>query len=151
MKKPCASSPEVSARMSVAKTSGTQPEMAIRRLLFKAGLRYRVQYRVSGLARRSIDIAFPRVRLAIFVDGCFWHGCERHRSVPTSNAEWWMAKLTENRLRDNDTGKRLSNFGWSVLRFWEHDNPQLVASKILRVVQRLSSRVPENAVQRMRS
>jgi DNA mismatch endonuclease (patch repair protein) len=127
---PNASSPEVSERMRRAKTCGTGPELAVRRLLFAKGFRYRVQARVPGLSRRTIDVAFPGKRLAVFIDGCFWHGCSRHRTVPKNNHAWWLAKLIENRQRDRDTDKTLTRMGWRVLRFWEHDDPARVVATI---------------------
>lgn len=130
MRKPEASSPEVSERMRRAKTSGTEPELAVRRLLFANGFRYRVQSRVPGLSRRTIDVAFPGKRLAVFIDGCFWHGCAQHRTVPKKNHAWWVAKLIENRQRDWDTDKTLVRMGWRVLRFWEHDDPIRVMAAI---------------------
>jgi DNA mismatch endonuclease (patch repair protein) len=128
--KPIASSAQVSQRMKEARTSGTAPELLVRRALFSAGLRYRIQYRVSGLSRRTIDVAFPRQHLAIFVDGCFWHGCVLHRTVPKSNRSWWLRKLQENRGRDRDTDIRLAKLCWQVFRFWEHDNPAVILAKI---------------------
>lgn len=132
--KPPASSAQVSERMRQAKTSGTAAELLVRKLLFSAGLRYRIQYRVSGLGRRTIDVAFPRERLAIFIDGCFWHGCALHRTVPKSNRTWWRRKLNENRARDRDTDARLAALGWQVLRFWEHDDPSEALTEIRRAL-----------------
>lgn len=108
--------------MKNVKISGTFPEMAIRHRLHRAGYRYRVQYRVSGLPRRTIDIAFPSMRLAIFVDGCFWHGCIAHRPLPKSNADWWSRKILENKTRDADTSAQLKRLGWEVVRLWEHED-----------------------------
>lgn len=101
----------------------TGPELALRSLLHAAGYRYRVAYPVPGLPRRSIDIAFTRAKVAVFVDGCFWHGCSEHRQVPASNREWWAAKLEKNRARDEATTAHLEHLGWTVLRFWEHTEP----------------------------
>jgi DNA mismatch endonuclease (patch repair protein) len=120
--RPQSSSAEVSARMRRAKTAGTRPELSLRRLLHREGLRYRVQYRIKGLPRRTIDIAFPKARLALFIDGCFWHGCTLHRTIPKSNNEWWTLKLVGNQARDRDTDERLGRLGWRVLRFWEHED-----------------------------
>ena len=134
--KPIASSPEISERMRQAKTRGTKPELMIRRLLHAAGYRYRVQFRASGLARRTVDLAFPCQRVAVFIDGCFWHGCTLHRSIPKSNNRWWSQKLTENHNRDVDTDERLKRLGWRVLRFWEHDDPANAVSMIRSVLKR---------------
>lgn len=134
LKTPPASCPGVSKRMRAAKTSGTEPELAVRKLLFSDGLRYRVQYRVVGLNRRTIDIAFPREQLAVFIDGCFWHGCTVHRTIPKSNNEWWKQKIDGNRERDRDTVALLKRLGWRVLRFWEHENPVIVLAQIKKVL-----------------
>lgn len=111
----------VSARMRRQRSSDTQVELAVRRALFSSGLRYRKHYPVPGRPRRSIDIAFPARRLAVFIDGCFWHGCVLHKSVPKSNEAWWSAKLEQNKQRDAETTSLLTEQNWRVLRFWEHD------------------------------
>jgi DNA mismatch endonuclease (patch repair protein) len=84
-------------------------------------LRYRVALPVPGARRRTIDVAFTRVKVAVFVDGCYWHGCVQHHKVPESNREWWTEKIRRNRLRDEQTTEHLEQLGWRVLRFWEHD------------------------------
>lgn len=106
--------------MRSQRTKGTEPEMALRRALFANGYRYRVQYRIPGMARRTIDIAFPRRKVAVFVDGCFWHGCPDHCVPPRNNAEWWARKLETNRERDAQTRQHLEASGWIVIRLWEH-------------------------------
>lgn len=108
----------------------TRPELAIRRLLFARGLRYRVQYPVPGMPRRSIDIAFPARRVAIFVDGCFWHRCPVHHVAAKNNAGWWADKLDRNVERDRETDRLLTDGGWTVLRYWEHESAETVAEKI---------------------
>lgn len=107
--------------MSIQRRRDTQPEVAVRRLLHASGLRYRVAYAVPGQRRRTIDVAFPRHRVAVFIDGCFWHGCPSHGTKPTANSEWWRRKLEANRARDADTTAVLQAAGWRVLRFWEHE------------------------------
>lgn len=109
----------------------TQPELQIRRLLFASGLRYRVNLRVPGLARRSIDIAFPRRQVAVFVDGCFWHSCPVHGVAPANNAEWLAAKLAANKARDLETASHLDSLGWRVLRIWEHEKAEDAACRIV--------------------
>lgn len=94
--------------------------MALRRELHRRGLRFRVVYPVPGNRRRSIDVAFTRQRVAVFVDGCFWHGCPDHGTRPTANQEWWRIKLQANADRDRDTDRLLAEAGWQVLRIWEH-------------------------------
>lgn len=94
------------------------------------GLRYRVQFAVPGNRRRSIDIAFTRVRLAVFVDGCFWHACPDHGTSPRTNSDWWQWKLERNVARDRDTDRLLTAAGWTVLRIWEHEDPRAAATRV---------------------
>ena len=117
---PGSSGAAASRRMRQLKRRDNGPELALRRQLHAAGLRYRVAYPMPTLARRSIDVAFPALRIAVFVDGCFWHGCPEHGNVPSANTEWWQAKLAANQARDADTTARLQELGWRVLRLWEH-------------------------------
>jgi DNA mismatch endonuclease, patch repair protein len=130
-----ASSARVSAQMSRQPRKDTQPEVFLRRLLFTRGFRYRVHLRVPGLPRRSVDIAFPGVKVAVFVDGCFWHGCPEHGTVPRSNCEWWRKKLDGNRSRDDETADHLSALGWRVLRFWSHEDITVMADTVAACVQ----------------
>jgi len=116
--------------MSVARRKDTAPELALRRELHRRGLRYRVTYPVPGLRRRSIDIAFTRARVAVFVDGCFWHGCPEHGTTPRSNQDWWLAKIETNMARDRDTTGVLTASGWLVARFWEHQQVDEVADTV---------------------
>lgn len=125
---PRASSAEVARRMRAQPRRDTAPELAIRRELFSRGLRYRVDFRAVG--RRRVDIAFTRRKVAVFVDGCFWHSCPAHRTSPRSNAEWWRRKLDANVRRDRDTDAELEAHGWLVVRVWEHENPAEAASRI---------------------
>jgi DNA mismatch endonuclease (patch repair protein) len=127
---PGASSEGSSRRMRVARRRDTGPELALRRALHALGLRYRVAYPVPGQKRRTIDVAFTRARLAIFVDGCFWHGCPVHGTRPTANHSWWEAKLAANQSRDADTNRVLASCGWQVVRMWEHEDPIEVAKRI---------------------
>jgi len=120
----------------------TTPEVAVRRLLHRAGLRYRIHYRSSDLPRRTIDIAFPSRRLACFIDGCFWHQCTEHYVEPKTNTEFWQHKMAGNRRRDRETDAVLAEAGWTVLRFWEHQPPNGVAEEIGRVMSSVPS--PEN-------
>ncbi|MEU4360491.1 very short patch repair endonuclease [Promicromonospora sp. NPDC023987] len=118
---PGSSSTGVSARMSRARRRDTAPEVALRRELHARGLRYRVAYPVPGQRRRTIDITFTRLKVAVFVDGCFWHGCPEHGTKPRSNSAWWQEKLAANAARDADTDRALTELGWLVIRVWEHD------------------------------
>lgn len=91
-------------------------------------------YPVPGQRRRTIDVAFTRHRLAVFVDGCFWHGCPEHGTAPRQNSEWWQTKLAANEARDRDTDVVLASQGWRVLRAWEHEDPEKVADEIQRLL-----------------
>lgn len=119
---PGSSSEAVSRRMSTLKRRDNDAELALRRALHAAGCRYRVTYPVPGLPRRTIDIAFTRAKVAVFVDGCFWHGCPEHGTSPRANSAWWRTKIEANRARDDDTSQHLVAQGWRVLRFWEHED-----------------------------
>jgi DNA mismatch endonuclease (patch repair protein) len=120
--------------MSRQGSRDTAPEVAVRRLLHASGLRYRVNVPVPGMPRRTIDIVFPKAKIAIFLDGCFWHGCPQHATHPKANAEWWRTKLDKNMARDAETTEHLAAEGWTVLRFWEHESAESVASHITTTV-----------------
>lgn len=124
------SSPEVSARMSRQASRDTTPEVAVRKLLHAAGYRYRINERVPDMSRRTIDIAFTRAKVAVMIDGCFWHGCPEHATQPKSNSEWWRVKLDRNVARDVETTEHLTTAGWTVLRFWEHTPAAEVAATV---------------------
>ena len=129
------SSSEGNRRSMVANRSrDTRPELAVRRLLYARGLRYRVAYRPVPALRRTADVVFTRQRLAVFIDGCFWHGCPLHRTRPTRNAEFWGEKLDRNAARDADTTSRLEAAGWTVLRFWEHEAAEAVVEAIVATI-----------------
>jgi DNA mismatch endonuclease, patch repair protein len=112
-----------SARMSRQASRDTAPELAVRRTLYAAGHRYRLHRPVPDMPRRTIDIVFPGAKVAVFLDGCFWHGCPQHATQPKANAKWWRAKLDGNMARDAETTTHLRDLGWTVLRFWEHEDP----------------------------
>ena len=122
--------------MSRQASKNTAAELAIRRLLHAAGLRYRVEFPVPGMARRRIDVAFTSVKVAVLIDGCFWHGCPEHATQPKATAEWWRQKLDRNMTRDRETTEHLTTGGWDVLRFWEHEAPEEVALRIAAAVER---------------
>ncbi len=113
----------------------TGPELAVRRALHARGLRYRVDHPLPFDRRRRADIAFTRAKVAVFIDGCFWHGCPEHGTTPRTNSAFWSEKIERNRARDADTTQRLSADGWSVMRFWEHDDSGAVAEAIARQVR----------------
>lgn len=113
----------------------TGPELALRHALHAAGLRYRVHYPVSDRPRRQADLVFIGARVAVFVDGCFWHGCPEHASWPKSNAAWWRSKIERNRSRDAETDLLLADKGWVSLRVWEHEDPLQAAQRITESVR----------------
>lgn len=117
-------------KMSTLARSDTKPELALRRELHRRGFRFRVQMKVPNNRRRTIDIAFTRARLAVYVDGCFWHGCPEHHVAPRANAEWWVWKVERNRARDRDTDARLLEIGWTPLRIWEHEHIESAAQRV---------------------
>jgi DNA mismatch endonuclease (patch repair protein) len=129
--------------MSRQGSRDTAPEVAVRRLLHAAGLRYRVNVPVPDMPRRTIDIAFTKAKVAVFLDGCFWHGCPQHATHPKANAEWWRTKLDKNMARDLETTAHLTTAGWTVLRFWEHEAPTSVAEGVKSIILR---RLSENDV-----
>jgi len=108
----------------------TSPEVAVRSLLHRAGYRYRVDVPLTFDRRRRADIVFPRAQVAVFIDGCFWHGCPNHYSAPATNIEYWAHKVDQNRARDHDTVLRLNESGWLALRYWEHEDPSDVVADI---------------------
>ncbi|MCX5406994.1 very short patch repair endonuclease [Streptomyces sp. NBC_00335] len=120
--------------MSRQKSKDTGIEMALRRALHASGLRYRVHRRPAKGVRREADIVFGPTRIAVFVDGCFWHGCPEHVTWPRRNAEFWRAKIEGNRARDRDTDVRLAELGWLSLRVWEHESPDEAALRIAAAV-----------------
>jgi DNA mismatch endonuclease, patch repair protein len=113
----------------------TKPELALRSLLWARGLRYRVDHKVLSGMRRRADLAFLGPRVAVFVDGCFWHRCPEHGSMPRANREWWAAKLDRNVERDRDTDARLAAAGWLVVRIWEHDRLDDAVTRIEQAVR----------------
>jgi DNA mismatch endonuclease (patch repair protein) len=115
----------------------TKPERAIRSILHREGYRYRVHQRPLPALRREADILFGPAKVAVFVDGCFWHGCPDHATWPAHNADWWEAKIEGNRARDRETDRRLAGCGWSVVRIWEHEDPERAAQRVMAEVDRL--------------
>lgn len=128
------SSAEASRRMQRVRQKDTSAERALRHELHAFGLRYRLQVPVLSKPRRVADVTFIGARVAVFVDGCFWHGCARHATWPKQNAEFWRAKIVANQERDRDTDARLRADGWEVVRVWAHETPREAASRIAAVV-----------------
>jgi DNA mismatch endonuclease (patch repair protein) len=134
-REPFASSERVQRKMSNLARRDTGPELRLRRELHRLGLRYYVHRRpLSGL-RREADIVFPKARVAVFVDGCFWHGCPDHgRRLHRTNGWYWPEKIERNKARDCDTDLQLERAGWSSVRVWEHDNHEVAAQQIAETV-----------------
>ncbi|WP_211340824.1 very short patch repair endonuclease [Xylanimonas allomyrinae] len=109
-----------SARMARVRNRDTAAELAVRRELHRRGRRYFVQRAILP-GRRRPDIVFPRAKVAVFVDGCFWHSCPQHATRPKTNAAWWAEKLARNVARDRQTDADLEAAGWRVVRVWEHE------------------------------
>lgn len=131
--------PSTSRRMARTRQRDNARELALRSELHRRGLRYRVHQRLLDGSRRTADIAFPRRRIAVFLDGCFWHGCPVHGTKPRNNAAWWREKIDANVARDRDTDARLAAAGWLVVRVWEHDDLGDAADRIERVVRATST------------
>jgi DNA mismatch endonuclease (patch repair protein) len=122
--------------MQSNKGRDTKPEIALRSAVHALGLRYRVSTRPLKTLRRTADLVFPKVRVAVFLDGCFWHGCPRHHTVAATNAKFWSDKVQANRTRDQDTDRRLAEAGWASVRVWEHEDPVEAADLIRAVLAR---------------
>ncbi len=117
----------------------TRPELAVRSAVHRRGLRYRVSVRPLPDVRRSADLVFPSARVAVFVDGCYWHGCPDHYVPSLSNQDYWTAKISKNRARDADTNTQLLANGWLPLRVWAHEDPEQAADRIVLIVRERSA------------
>lgn len=112
----------------------TKPERLLRSLVHAAGLRYRIAAKPLPDMRRTADLLFRPARVAVFVDGCFWHGCPDHFVPPKTNPDYWQEKINGNVQRDRDTDARLAEAGWLVLRFWEHEAPEVCSQTVCAAV-----------------
>jgi DNA mismatch endonuclease (patch repair protein) len=121
--------------MQANRRRDTAPEMAIRRLVHASGLRYRVDARPLANIRHTADMIFTRARVAVFIDGCWWHGCAEHYRPPASNIAYWADKVGGNRARDRQIDQALISADWTVIRIWEHESPELAARRIEAVVR----------------
>lgn len=142
MGRPSASSPEARRRMLATRRRDTTCEIALRSAVFRLGLRYRVDWPLPGTRRRA-DLAFVGAKVAVFVDGCFWHACPVHATWPKANAAWWRDKILGNVRRDRDTDSRLRAAGWTVLRYWEHEEGSRAARRIARAIDGLKQSAHE--------
>jgi DNA mismatch endonuclease (patch repair protein) len=133
---PPPSSPAAENRMKASKQRDTTPEKTLRSNLFRKGLRYRIHKKPIMELNRVADILFPSIKIAIFVDGCFWHGCPIHGTQAKANAQFWKEKIERNKERDIDTTKQLENAGWTVIRIWEHEDLGKVSEEIYKLVHK---------------
>jgi DNA mismatch endonuclease (patch repair protein) len=129
-----ASSEATRKKMLGNKSRDTSPELRVRSLVHRRGLRYRVAQRPIPTLRRTADLVFRRAKIAVFIDGCFWHGCPEHYRPPSTNPDYWRDKIEGNRLRDQETDELLAQAGWEVLRFWEHEDEDEVADAVCAAV-----------------
>ncbi|GGV56122.1 very short patch repair endonuclease [Streptomyces griseoloalbus] len=128
--------------MQAIRSRDTKPEITIRRLVHAAGLRYRVAARPLPDLRRTADMVFRPAKVAVFIDGCYWHGCPEHYVPPKTNSGYWSEKVIGNVRRDRETDEKLREAGWLVLRFWEHEPSDACADKIaLAVLARREARL----------
>jgi DNA mismatch endonuclease, patch repair protein len=120
--------------MRAAHQRDTAPELAVRAELHRRGLRFYVDRRPIPSLRSRADILFPRQRVAVYIHGCFWHGCPEHGTWPKANAAWWRAKIERNQTRDRRIDSQLKAAGWTVVQAWAHEPPEMVADKVVAVV-----------------
>ncbi|WP_236976865.1 MULTISPECIES: very short patch repair endonuclease [Mycobacterium] len=131
-----ASSHIARATMRANRSRDTTPEKLLRSALHALGLRFRVSARPIPSLNRTADIVFRPARIAVFVDGCFWHGCTTHYTAPRANADFWRAKIQRNQERDRQTDEQLAAEGWTVMRFWEHEDLTQAAVRIEEAVRK---------------
>lgn len=116
----------VSQQLARMPVRDTKPELRVRSALHALGMRFRITSRLPGRP----DVVFTRARLAVFVDGCFWHACPTHGVLPKNNREWWRSKLSRNVERDREKDDALRSLGWDVIHVWEHEDATEVAQHI---------------------
>lgn len=127
-------STQISSRMSRQARRDTKPEIELRRRLHRLGYRYRVNHPLPGMPRRRADLTFTAKRVVVFVDGCFWHGCPEHGTSPRNNGVWWAEKLRKNVERDRETEAHLHELRWTVVRIWEHEDPDEAVRRVVRAL-----------------
>jgi DNA mismatch endonuclease, patch repair protein len=130
-----ASAPAIRARMQAQRTADTSPEVALRRELHRLGLRYRLHRRPIPEARGTADIVFTPALVAVYIDGCYWHGCPEHFRPGSKNLDFWLPKIEANRARDERSSQLLADMGWLALRVWEHEEPVVAAMRIRAVLR----------------
>nr|WP_091678675.1 very short patch repair endonuclease [Amycolatopsis marina] len=122
--------------MSKVRSRDTKPELRLRSALHKRGFRYRVGVRPVRSLRRTADIVFGPARVAVMVDGCFWHGCPEHYRPSSVNAHWWRTKIEANIRRDRETDGALRQADWLVVRIWEHEPVEVAVERVVEAVAR---------------
>ncbi|MFD6568301.1 very short patch repair endonuclease [Micromonospora profundi] len=138
---PAATSAGRRRAMQLQRSRDTTPEVALRKALHRRGLRYRVHQRPLKDVRRTVDVVFRRLRVAVEVRGCFWHACPQHGARPKSNAAWWEAKLSRTQQRDQDTASRLSAAGWQLIVVWEHEDAEAAADLVAKLVRQRQAEI----------
>lgn len=133
-RKSWASSEATRKSMLANRGRDTGPELAVRSAVHAAGLRFRVSRRPVAACRRTADMLFTRAKVAVFIDGCFWHGCPEHYVEPATNLQYWRTKFVSNTERDRDTDNRLEAAGWLVVRVWEHEPTEAAAARVVQAV-----------------
>ena len=121
--------------MSKQPSKGTKPELLLASELHRR--RFKVILNDVMLPGRP-DLVLPNQKIAIFVHGCFWHGCPKHGTTPKHNRKWWKAKIESNKKRDRRNARKLRQLGWSVYQIWEHENPQTALWRLRRRSEALS-------------
>lgn len=150
---PSASSSAVQRRMR-ATGSASKSEARLRATVHRRGMRFRVAFSADPKwPRRTVDLAFTRARVCVFVDGCFWHGCPRHFICPATNGAWWREKICDTQLRDSDATARLRSLGWLVIRIWEHQlaTPESTEDVADRIQRAYKKRIADGNQKRRRS
>jgi DNA mismatch endonuclease (patch repair protein) len=129
--------------MRANRGADTAPEVAIRQELHRRGLRFRKNFRIDLAPGRRVrpDIVFSRLRFAVFIDGCFWHGCPEHGETPAANADFWRTKINSTRNRDAMHNQWLDEAGWSSLRIWEHEPLELAVEHVMQIASVLRETV----------
>ncbi|MDN3238682.1 very short patch repair endonuclease [Glycomyces tritici] len=131
--------------MQSNKSRDTKPELALRRAVHALGFRYRVARRPLPQIRRTADMVFTREKIAVFLDGCFWHGCPEHHTKAKTNAEYWAEKVRRNRERDSETDALLAKAGWIALRVWEHEDPLQAAIRVADAIRSCRSTIADQS------
>jgi len=130
-----ASSPAARNVMRANKKRDSVPELRIRSAAHRSGLRFYIFRQPEPGLRVCADLVFPRIKVAVFVDGCFWHGCDEHGTSPKTNADYWRQKIQGNIERDRRVDEELVRAGWLPVRIWEHDDPSTAVATLNSIVR----------------